>query len=56
MELFDGFSLGKLICSYYTTNGYPNFRPVCTLGYKAGLWCHSSTDNHFCGKYEVLDA
>jgi len=41
------------LCTNYTTTGHPKFRPICTLGFRAGLWCHSYNSNHFCRKYEV---
>lgn len=35
--------------------GYSMFRPVCKLGYRAGLWCHKSDSKHFCNKYQVKE-
>jgi len=43
------------LCSNYTTTGYPDFKPVCKLGFRAGLWCHSQGKPHHCGKYIVLE-
>jgi len=30
------------MCQYYTTTGYPTFKPVCQKRYKASLRCHST--------------
>ena len=29
------------LCKHYTTTGYPTFKPLCKLNYKASLQCHS---------------
>lgn len=39
-----------LMCKFYDTSGYPNFKPQCQLGYRASLTCHSENNN--CKGYE----
>jgi hypothetical protein len=39
------------LCINYNTSGFPDFKPVCKLGYKAGLWCHKFDAPHFCNAY-----
>jgi hypothetical protein len=29
------------MCKWYRTTGYPNFKPVCVMGHRASLKCHS---------------
>lgn len=43
------------LCSEYTTSGYPTFKPICKLGYRAGSWCHKKDAPHYCNKYKVLE-
>ena len=43
------------LCSNYTTTMYPEFKPLCKLGYRAGSWCHMLDKPHYCGKYEVKE-
>ena len=38
------------LCKAYTTTGYPGFKPLCKLGYKASLKCHSEQKD--CKGYE----
>jgi len=28
-------------CEYYSTTGYPMFKPLCKLGHRASLKCHA---------------
>lgn len=39
-EQVDSMPIRIELCKHFTTNGYPNFRPVCKVGYKASLKCH----------------
>ena len=39
------------MCKFYTTTGYPTFKPRCEKGLWASLRCHS--ENKKCPKYEV---
>ncbi len=41
------------LCRNYTTSGHPHFKPVCSLGYRAGLWCHAYDKLHHCGRYSI---
>jgi len=38
------------MCKYYSTSGYPSFKPRCSLGHFAKLACHS--ENRDCKHYE----
>lgn len=31
---------GVDMCKCYGTNGWPSFKPTCTKGLRAGVWCH----------------
>lgn len=33
------------ICTFYTTSGYPSFRPKCSKGHKASKKCHEKRDD-----------
>lgn len=37
------------MCRYYTTSGYPSFKPLCKKGHRASLKCHSI--NYACLDY-----
>lgn len=41
------------LCIHYDTAGYPNFKPVCKLGFRASLKCHSK--NLWCAQYKPSD-
>ena len=42
------------LCIYYTTTGYPNFKPKCEVKLKAGLKCHKWNCN--CPEYRATDS
>lgn len=43
------------ICTYYSTTGYPVFKPVCKLGLKAGLHCHKLKDYDWCKEHKYYE-
>ena len=40
------------LCIYYTTSLWPELKPICKLGYKAGIWCHAYDKAHYCNHYK----
>ena len=38
------------MCQFYTTTGFPTFKPLCKLGKQAGLKCHSKRTD--CKQYK----
>lgn len=39
------------MCYFYTTTGYPQFKPRCKVGLRASLKCHSKNN---CPAYMVV--
>jgi len=38
------------ICRFFTTEGYPHFKPICLKGLYASIKCHDNSDN--CPQYK----